>query len=253
MAKNKSRRKRQVRFKTNLDFSRTFERVETHERVASHDFTGVRGKELEGKRGDGGSLETLMKNWDPERISLTRTGTVTCQYYEDVLNINEIVSELPEGYAYAHPEYTAVEAIRHALYDLLVPVCGENLTIAIKNTSIPRQHFEELRSKRYFAPTLMKFGAPRYICDCGKEYTSRTWFEKHVASCNRFDSLKDHMVFGSSSPLAKPGTIRVIGQSPYGCVCFDERITWEELKRAVSRQPRIPILLGHPEISRWER
>lgn len=248
MTQKKGRKKRSIVFSSNLDFQTTSEALFQSELVESFDFTGTRGKEGEGKAAEGGKLRATMKGWEPSDIMISSRGHIECWYYEDTSDINEIIKRLPEGCAYAYPEYTAVEAIRNTLRTLLIPATGRELCLQIVKSSIPRDYFEKLRSQRYERIS-SKTTDVKYVCSCGKSYVSKTWYRKHTKNCNDYNPSKSGLEF--SGVLAKPGPVTVLGQSPYGIVKIIEMKTWEELKAAAERQLEIPLLLGHPRKPRW--
>lgn len=248
MAENTARKQRWVVFSSNIDLQMTLKKLEESELVETVVPTGTRGREGEGKSPEGGNLRVIMRGWDPPAFMISPRGRVQCWYYEDMHDVNEVLRSLPEGSAYAYPEYTAVVAIRRVLVLLLVPAKGEELELRLVNSSIPRDYFESLSSQR-FEKLSSRISNVCHICSCGKAYVSETWYKKHIQKCTRYDPARALLQF--SGVLARPGTTTVVGESPFGIVKLEETRSWQELKAAAGRTGKMPIVLGHPKKPRW--
>ncbi len=224
----------------NLDFQKTFENLEKY-----HEDGTISSLEINRK----GSMILHFANWDPSKVMISPKGSITCYYYENTIDPNKILPLLPEGYGYVYPEFSAVEAISTELSKYLVPVNGKNLELKITRTSLPRDYFYQLHDCRYGPIRSERFTNVRHVCSCGREYKTETWYKKHTAGCEIYDSKRSGIK--AKVVLDKPGERWYVGQSPFGFVKFREYVTWEMLKDRWQHSPTIPIYLGHPKKSKW--
>lgn len=116
--------------------------------------------------------------WDSSLVMISPKGRVTCYYHDDPPNA--IDAAMTRGVGYVFPEWAVIERNKKTFKEILVPVQGEDLQLEIYGTSVPRKYFEEQRRRRLNAPSFIIFGLVTYVCDCGKEYKSRKWLDKHI-------------------------------------------------------------------------
>jgi len=160
----------------NLDFQKTFENLEKY-----YEDGIISSLEINMK----GSMILHFANWDPSKVLISPKGSITCYYYENTIDPNKILQLLPEGYGYVNPEFSAVEAIASELGKYLKPINGEDLELKIIKSSLPRDYFYQLRNWRYGPIIREPVTNVRYVCSCGREYKTETWFKKHYSGMRR--------------------------------------------------------------------
>lgn len=189
---NTPRKKRSVNFQTNIDYWATFKGLQPlcdSGVITSLDITRK------------GKIVFNLRDRNPSMFMVSSKGIVECYYYEDTPSA--VSDAMARGEGYAPPEWTEIELIKKKLLEILIPKEGENLLLEITRTSVPRAYFEQQRHLRYDPPMsgIGIFGPAIFVCDyCGKEYTSKTWYDKHV---KRHDPNEERMSIDTLMALSK--------------------------------------------------